>query len=1068
MFRIGNLEIDFANLDQWPTIAPAMAAIAVLTAILYATERKLIKPHIGLLLTALRFALVAVLAAALLDLRIRVVEDENEGVRRRLVVAIDTSWSMDLPDAAMSDVSRLRAADAAGMLPAGTRSVRLESLGDLAGVADAALTGLNDDLAKLAESLSEPNARLDGPHPRAVSAEGQLRLLDSALKQLRARIDAAAAPEAGLSPAHREVLAAGRDGALAKAAGALSAAQSLPLAADTMLSRQEAGNLGVLPDEYRGFLKTHDPAKIAGEVRAMRAKFVETADRIDADVIAGGGTSLQEILAKTAELTRRERVRRTVAREQASLLEKLDQQYALRVVLFDKEPVELDAKTALERLKAEPTAPVTYAKLGEFLKKRMENPRDNSLLNPAVTDFEPLLRSAARPRETAAGGPAVSLRDYARTVAGIVVFTDGINNPPLGRRTGAEAGALRTLAGRLGMPIIGVSAGYTADPGSGPTKLPPDIRIVSVEEPRSVFLKSEAEVWVNYEAVGVDEGRPLSFTLTRDGKPVADGTRTVAAERFGRISFKLDTQTVGTSEYRVSVAPVQGESIETNNSRSFNVGVTDSKLRVLVVDEEAGWEWRFVKDTLERDKERLQVDTVVFSPGELAGSRDQRDAAGNLKPWGVYPVETEDLFKYDVVYLGDLDPRGRFFRDESYVENLRKYVQQRGGSLIIAPGKRYMSARRSLPDRLREDFEALLPFSLPAVDDPRAAPDDGASARTPLYLRPSIEGERNPVCRLAGEREDNGEIWRSFPPVYYRLPVDELKPAASVVMTVRMPDGDKPADDPQRREWERRNPVAALHRSGLGRVMGFSISSTWRLRNKVGDRFHGRLWGQLIRWAAPGGWPVGNEFVQIRAEKFKFENGEAVTADVRFIDREGKAVENINPELIAYVGDPTGKVVAERAKLEYVKDSGGVWRAEFRNLRDGRFQLVPALAKGDVPPDAAWTLPERGLNVEVGNPGGGGASLPPETQNELTRLTRDPNDPADVLNTLAASSGGLVLDLHSADALPELLSAMEKPIDHLRRRAEEVGVRWGLWILLTLFVLIVSTEWIVRKSVGLI
>ena len=37
---------------------------------------------------------------------------------------------------------------------------------------------------------------------------------------------------------------------------------------------------------------------------------------------------------------------------------------------------------------------------------------------------------------------------------------------------------------------------------------------------------------------------------------------------------------------------------------------------------------------------------------------------------------------------------------------------------------------------------------------------------------------------------------------------------------------------------------------GRGQVLFVGLDSTWRWRFKVGDKYHHRFWGQLVRWAA--------------------------------------------------------------------------------------------------------------------------------------------------------------------------------------------------------------------------
>jgi len=1144
MFRIGNIEFEFVARDQWHLIVPVMALIAGLMGVLYATERKLVAPRVGLMLTGLRLLLVAVLTLALLDLRIRSADDSDSALNRRVAVALDTSWSMDIPDARLDDVGRLRAADAAGMLPAGTRKVKLEAGPVLLSIAETSMGEFADSVRLLADSLSRPTARLDGPHPLAVRAAERLRLATVAIERTRAKIDAALGEGSNLSEARRKELEALRDGPLEKLKPVLADAKALPLSADDMLKQRDEVGLVPLAGVYREHLAKHAIRSLQTEFRSAREKLNAAARAIDTDVIAGGGTDVTAALTKVGETPRRQLAKAALAKAEAATLGCGDR-YRVKAFLFDREAVESETEAALARFGSEPVAPLTRDRetklIAELIKD--EASRD-AALRPAFTDFDALLRAVGKlPNRPA--------------IAALVVVSDGVHNPPPGK---AQAGALRRLAGRTGIPVVAIT-GSTMDGEGDSDRAPRDVRIVAVDEPRSVFKGSEAEVFVEYSAVNVPFDEKLRWRFELDGKEVerkefyvgwgltsqtlsqlrADAAKAgdagafealadklkplvdrpfaerpafedalralltdAEAARWGttlatagsppiRIPFKLDTQAPGNHHAKVEVLPVKNESVETNNSRGFSYTVADSKLRVLLVDEEPRWEWRFIKDTVERDKERVALDFVLFKPGELAGG-SQRDGSGGLRTYGKWPATQEELDKYDVILLGDLDPDGKFFRSRSagkadpnyevseHVERIRRFVQQRGGTLIASPGRRYFAGRKHLKPEQREAFEQLLPlvFAPPEEAAMAAVSDENYVPKDPFKLEPTEAGKRHATMRLSGDGEDNEDVWRNFPPQYWRAPAHDIAPGAEVLLRAKFSekteteppaktDEERLASEKARREEDRRSAVITHHRSGLGRVLAIGLTSTWRLRYKVGDKYHHRLWGQLVRWAAPGGWPVGNEFVSLRSEKPRSLSGEAVRVEARIVDKKYEPAKDIEPEAIVYLGDPADKVVAARVKLTYVEGSQGVWRAELAGLRSGQYEVVPDLGKSDSAAELMKDFPKRGLPVDVRSTGDVGAGgLPAEVQAELTHPVRNASDPADALNTLASASGGLVLDLNTLEDLPALLEALEKPIDHLRRQAEETGPRWALWILLSVFVLLVAAEWIIRKSVGLI
>ena len=70
--------------------------------------------------------------------------------------------------------------------------------------------------------------------------------------------------------------------------------------------------------------------------------------------------------------------------------------------------------------------------------------------------------------------------------------------------------------------------------------------------------------------------------------------------------------------------------------------------------------------------------------------------------------------------------------------------------------------------------------------------------------------------------------------------VGKRKPAASVLMT--------PVLDAITGQGRRDTGIFVEQNYGFGRVLFVGIDSTWRWRYRVGDTYHHRFWGQLVRW----------------------------------------------------------------------------------------------------------------------------------------------------------------------------------------------------------------------------
>ena len=114
----------------------------------------------------------------------------------------------------------------------------------------------------------------------------------------------------------------------------------------------------------------------------------------------------------------------------------------------------------------------------------------------------------------------------------------------------------------------------------------------------------------------------------------------------------------GEKTYVLVVPTVPGESDATNNRLERTVLVTDSKrVRVLYIEGYPRYDFRFVKVLLERESERsvggkgIEVKVILLNAAKGWEGTDRTALALDAFP------TREELFGYDVVVLGDVDPK---------------------------------------------------------------------------------------------------------------------------------------------------------------------------------------------------------------------------------------------------------------------------------------------------------------------------------------------------------------------------------------------------------------------------
>jgi hypothetical protein len=234
---------------------------------------------------------------------------------------------------------------------------------------------------------------------------------------------------------------------------------------------------------------------------------------------------------------------------------------------------------------------------------------------------------------------------------------------------------------------------------------------------------------------------------------------------------------------------------------------------------------------------------------------------------------------------------------------------------------------------------------------------------------------------------------------------------------------------------------------GLGKVLWVGTNDTWRWRHRVGDAYHHRFWGQVVRWAASGKLSAGNE--RVRFGPVRPRIGETESARIQARIAEG--VSGISPSTL---------LVARVSRAGSKANRGEATAVVALRPVPGR----PRTFEGTAP-----ALPAGSYTVKLDAPGLADAlqlGTPLEAPLEVT--ARDSSErielaaARDPLERLATATGGTVVLDSEADRIPALLRTQTRDVV----RTVETPL-WDSPAALILFFAIVSVEWISRKRVGL-
>ncbi|HUE15211.1 MAG TPA: VWA domain-containing protein, partial [Planctomycetaceae bacterium] len=286
-------------------------------------------------------------------------------------------------------------------------------------------------------------------------------------------------------------------------------------------------------------------------------------------------------------------------------------------------------------------------------------------------------------------GPAVRkvLEDFRGSPpAAIVLFSDGVASTGDADRLSPAAEA----AAASFVPIDTVGLG-----SEQPTR---DIQLYDVTAEDLAFVGDPYVVSGKIKADGF-AGRPAAVRLVeRDSGRVLSQTTVNLGADSAVVPFELSyvPNAAGEMDVAIEVPPLPDESNRENNREMRHLSVRKEKIRVLLADSSPRWEFRYLKTLFERDP-TVSLKTVLQEADVDYAAEDKTALAH-------FPLNRDDLFGYDVLILGDVNPA---LLGTSTMELVRDFVRDSGGGLLMIAGSSFNPlAYRGTP------LEALIPLDL--------------------------------------------------------------------------------------------------------------------------------------------------------------------------------------------------------------------------------------------------------------------------------------------------------------------------------------------------------------------
>ncbi len=582
-------------------------------------------------------------------------------------------------------------------------------------------------------------------------------------------------------------------------------------------------------------------------------------------------------------------------------------------------------------------------------------------------------------------------------VGAILLLSDGSENSAGMGGSGISVDALQALGNRR-LPVHTIGFGNTE-----PTH---DLELEDVSLAATAAASARVFATVSLMQHGY-EGQKAMLTVRNQSTTLAEREITLALD--GHVQTEplyFPVGGAGAKSLDFSVDPLPGEENLKNNSMTRPILVSDAKRRILYIEGEPRWEYKFIRRAEDDDSTVQLVSMVRTSENKIyrQGISDPSELANG------FPVRAEDLFGYSGIIIGSV--AADYFTPLQQ-ELLREYVDRRGGGILFLGGRESLSDGGWAASSLNDLLSTFLPSGNHNFHRNRAT------------VELTAEGVDSPITRLLDDSEKNAERWKKLTYLADYEDPGSPKPGATVLVTMNA--------------GLRKLPLLVTESYGHGRTAILATGGTWRwqMSEPLADPSHDLFWQQLLRWLvaqSPG--PVAAAIpsrllmdqgkvqltAQVRNRQFQPAAGAQVTAHI------------VGPEAVNVVIDLTPS-----------QDTSGEYQTEWTAEKPGTYLAEVTAESADNP---SQTL---GSDVLTFQREDGVAENFHTAQNRR------------LLEQLASETGGSYWKQSDLNNLPRDISYSEAGISV--RTTKEL---WDMPIVFLFLLGLPSAEWLLRRKWGVL
>ncbi|HVB57041.1 MAG TPA: glutamine amidotransferase [Candidatus Acidoferrales bacterium] len=443
--------------------------------------------------------------------------------------------------------------------------------------------------------------------------------------------------------------------------------------------------------------------------------------------------------------------------------------------------------------------------------------------------------------------------------------------------------------------------------GFGPEQIPNDVEIDDAVVAPRALADSRLSARVSFHQDGY--ARRKSTLSVRDGAKVL-ASREIDFGSDGKIQTEtllFNAGSAGAKTLRFSIDPITGEQNQSNNFVSRLVNVQSGKRRILYVEGEPRWEYKFLRRA-EDDDRIVQVASML----RTTENKIYRQGIANPQELADgFPSHPEELFGYQGLIIGSVEA-GYFTLPQQ--ELIREFVDRRGGGLLFLGGRFALSDGGWSSSNVADLFPLVLPGG------------KNTFHREPATVFLTHAGADSIITRLVDDPRKNIEHWKTLPYLMDYQDAGTPKPGAAVLAEMNA--------------HGRTLPFLTTENYGRGRTAVLASGGVWRwqMSMPLGDTTHDTFWRQLLRWLVTD---TPGQVVASVPNQILFDDGRVrLSADVR--DKTYQPAPDASVE--AHILGPNGS--ATMVEMSPVPDSPGVFQADWTAGKPGSYVTEVVAQRG--------------------------------------------------------------------------------------------------------------------------